>query len=277
MKVLPEVSHYKVGEISKMLGLSVSGLRLYERRGIIKPRRTLESGYRMYNFMDIACIVMNKFFMSLGFSMNESVSLYQAEGPEAIVPQLQRRENEIEEEIRLKKLELEHLREYREKMANAREWVGKCRVTNSPALYCLRYHDEGTLVIGEAEKKEFARWIAHLPFVRITSVYPLENFIARKPHITVHLSITCEWAEKIGFDPGPYSFYIPSYRSVETMAYEPSATFTYDCLDHVYDYMDRHSMKPAHNPFCFCDLMLDNQKGADYLLDRYRQTWVPVE
>lgn len=26
-----------------------------------------------------------------------------------------------------------------------------------------------------------------------------------------------------------------------------------------------------------CDLMLDNEKGSGYLLDRYRQTWTPIE
>ena len=277
MKKLPEVAHYKVSEISKMLGISISGLRLYERRGILKPRRTRDSGYRLYNFMDIACIVMNKFFMSLGFSMNESVSLYRAEGPQEIVAPLKRREREMEEEIRRREMELMHLKEYRKIMACARERVGECVLCQSPALYCLRYHDEGTLVLSEAEKREFARWIGCLPFVRITSTYPLESFIARKPHITVHLSITQAWAERIGFDPGPYSFFVPSYKSVMTMAYEPSATFTYDCLDHVYQFMEKNRLRAAHDPFCFCDLMLDNEKGSGYLLDRYRQTWAPIE
>lgn len=277
MKKLPDVEHYKISDISKMLGISVSGLKLYEKRGILRPVRKQENGYRRYNFMDIACIVMNRFFMSFGFSMNESIGLYNAHEPGDIVGELEKQEKRLKEEILRQEQVLEFLRNYKSEMAHAGDEIGKCIINRHPALYLLKYHDEGTIALNHEEQEEFSRWINHMPFVRITSTYPLENFRARKPHITVYLSITEEWAKRTGFDPGPMSIYLPARRSVTTMAYESSETFTYDCLNHVYDFVAQNGLVLAGDPFCFCDLMLSNHERSGYLLNRYRRTWVPIE
>lgn len=277
VKKLSDVEHYRISDISKMLGISVSGLKLYEKRGILRPVRKQENGYRRYNFMDIACIVMNRFFMSLGFSMNESISLYNAYEPGDIVGRLEDQEKRLREEICRQEQVLEFLDNYKIEMAHAREDIGKCTITQHPALYLFKYHDEGTISLTREEQKEFSRWINHMPFVRITSTYPLESFRARKPHITVYLSITEEWARRTGFDPGPMSTYLPARRSVMTMAYESSETFTYDCLNHVYDFVAQNGLKLAGDPFCFCDLMLNNHERSGYLLNRYRRTWVIIE
>ncbi len=44
----------KIGEVSETLGISVSNIRFYEKKGLIGPDRDKESKYRNYSEEDIS-------------------------------------------------------------------------------------------------------------------------------------------------------------------------------------------------------------------------------
>jgi DNA-binding transcriptional MerR regulator/quercetin dioxygenase-like cupin family protein len=46
------VREYRIGEAARMVGISASALRLWERQGLVRPTRT-RSGYRLYRDADI--------------------------------------------------------------------------------------------------------------------------------------------------------------------------------------------------------------------------------
>ncbi len=62
--------YYKIGEISRLYGVSTDSLRYYEEIGILNPRRD-DNGYRMYSIWDIQTLNVLRELRSIGFSMQE--------------------------------------------------------------------------------------------------------------------------------------------------------------------------------------------------------------
>lgn len=63
---------YKIGEISKMFGLSVQALRYYEREGLLIPKtKSSESGYRYYTWDQFEKLRLIIYLKGLGLSLKE--------------------------------------------------------------------------------------------------------------------------------------------------------------------------------------------------------------
>ncbi|MBE9604653.1 MerR family transcriptional regulator [Acetobacteraceae bacterium H6797] len=60
---------WTVSELAQSFGLTSQGLRFYEQRGLISPRR--KDGARVYDYRDRARLVMIQKFRRLGFSLDE--------------------------------------------------------------------------------------------------------------------------------------------------------------------------------------------------------------
>ncbi|MDP5273934.1 MerR family transcriptional regulator [Chengkuizengella axinellae] len=60
----------KIGELSKLTGVSVRSLRYYEQQGLITPTR-LENGYREYHKFTVEEVNTIKFYLSLGLSTDQ--------------------------------------------------------------------------------------------------------------------------------------------------------------------------------------------------------------
>jgi DNA-binding transcriptional MerR regulator len=60
----------KIGELSRMSGVSIRSLRYYEKQGLITPER-MENNYREYNPMTVEQVKTIKFYLQLGLSTEE--------------------------------------------------------------------------------------------------------------------------------------------------------------------------------------------------------------
>lgn len=62
---------YKVGEVSKLSGISVRTLHHYESRGLLVPSHRSESGYRLYTDGDLQRLQQILFYKTLNFSLDD--------------------------------------------------------------------------------------------------------------------------------------------------------------------------------------------------------------
>jgi DNA-binding transcriptional MerR regulator len=60
----------KIGELSRLTGVSIRSLRYYEKQGLIAPDR-MENNYRIYNPMTVEQVKTIKFYLQLGLSTEE--------------------------------------------------------------------------------------------------------------------------------------------------------------------------------------------------------------
>ncbi|NLN98183.1 MAG: MerR family transcriptional regulator [Eubacteriaceae bacterium] len=58
---------YKIGTVSKLLGIPTQTLRYFEDCGFVHPTTDQESGYRYYNAWDLNFLMECRYMRSLGF------------------------------------------------------------------------------------------------------------------------------------------------------------------------------------------------------------------
>lgn len=62
---------YRIGEVAKILNISVDTLRFYEKSGIISPQKDKNSTYRVYDDWDINYILEYQHFRKMDFTAKE--------------------------------------------------------------------------------------------------------------------------------------------------------------------------------------------------------------
>lgn len=65
----------RIGEVAAGAGVSVQAVRLYERRGLLKPATRLASGYRDYSADAVPFVRFIKLAQQHGFTLEEIKSL----------------------------------------------------------------------------------------------------------------------------------------------------------------------------------------------------------
>ncbi len=62
---------YQIGEVAKRVGMTVEGLRFYERRGLIKPAARSTARYRLYGEREVQALLFVKAAQEMGFALRE--------------------------------------------------------------------------------------------------------------------------------------------------------------------------------------------------------------
>lgn len=156
---------YHIGLISKLLGLSAGGIRLYERGGIVRSQREGDGGYRFYERPDIVSLMLAMSYRGCGFTLGEAEALVNTDDPDFVAESLRRREEKLEAEIRRKKLILERMRENRRMIENAPSQFGRVELRERPAFYRLEFMRGGDLILRPEDYSLFRKWRELSPFV----------------------------------------------------------------------------------------------------------------
>ena len=61
----------QIGEVAKLAQVNIQTIRYYEKRGILRPRKRKESGYRMYDTDTVKTLNFIKHAKELGFTLTE--------------------------------------------------------------------------------------------------------------------------------------------------------------------------------------------------------------
>lgn len=125
---------YSVGEMAEYFGVSRDTLRLYDKMGIISPKKNEKNGYRVYSREDYICFDYVIRLKSLGMSLEDikmMINECTIEKAEAI---MQVQDKLIDERIReLKSLQL-MVRDYQKSFSNAIMHMGRIEIEESPRI-----------------------------------------------------------------------------------------------------------------------------------------------
>lgn len=65
------MSEYTIGELAKKLNITTRTIRYYDQKGLVKPSRVSESGYRLYSAKQVKQLKLIIFLKELGFSLKD--------------------------------------------------------------------------------------------------------------------------------------------------------------------------------------------------------------
>lgn len=125
---------YSVGEMAEAFGVSRDTLRLYDKMGILSPKKNEKNGYRVYSREDYICFDYIVKLKSLGMPLEDikmMINECTIEKAEAI---MQVQDKLIDEKIReLKSLQM-MVRDYRKSFQNAIAHMGSIVIEESPRM-----------------------------------------------------------------------------------------------------------------------------------------------
>lgn len=70
-----------IGETAKMVQMSTSKIRYYEKEGLIKPEKNDENGYRLYGFSQVNKLELIILYKDLGMSLNDIRIIFDYQKP----------------------------------------------------------------------------------------------------------------------------------------------------------------------------------------------------
>lgn len=101
---------YSIGEIAKLMGLSVQTIRYYSNIGLITPCFVNpETGYRFYDAKSFSPLDRAKYFQKLGFTLAEVKEMYEKNDVGYVIDRLNVHAKQMEESIRRQQLLLDEL------------------------------------------------------------------------------------------------------------------------------------------------------------------------
>lgn len=268
---------YHIGLISKLLGLSAEGIRLYERGGIVRSRREGEGSYRFYERPDIVSLMLAMSYRGCGFTLGEAENLINTDDPGFVSESLLRREKGLEAEIRRKEMILERLRENRAMIEKAPSEFGRVELIERPAFYRLEFMRGGELILRPEDYPVFRKWRELAPFVFPSLRGNWEKFLREgKDENAAGLGLMESDAKLLGAEDiaarGIFYRPCPCLRAVMRIEGRfPLLSASY--LEPLKEYADQEGFAVTGDPVSHTFLSINRNGGGM----RYRLVWLPVE
>ena len=257
---------YSIGQVSRLLGLSIEGIRNYEKSGIIQSHRPEDSNYRKYNYLDITSLIRARLYRALGYSLRETEALTNDSDIGDVRAMLNRRRAALTQEIALAELTLRRLEALERSLETLEGELGRVAFCDSPAICRIEFSRNCVIDFSAPAVAAFQRWMDWSPFIYVSSRYC-------RGDVYGGLAMDAEYAEPLGVEVDGRVARIPSRPSLRLTVAESENGFSdVGILQKLYDFADRHRL-------CLAEDMIGHtvigvNKARDYR--RYRRIYVEI-
>lgn len=267
---------YKIGEVSRLLGISIDTLRYYETRGIVTPQKDSETNYRYYDAWDLNFLLDSKWHRSFGIPLADVEKMINEDGLEDFYDRYIHREEELIHTINAYQMKLRALVQQRQRVAKVGEEMGKFRMENSPELVYMRHRNNYEYDLSSNALPLFEKWINLFPFVNHTFEVP-EKCIKDKESAEGYcwgFSLSPDEAIRFGLSIRPPLEYIPAEKSIYTVfSAGGRSTFFKSLREKVIEPVE--SKKHKINGSIHGHLIARTHEKGNFT--RYFEVWVPID
>lgn len=269
------IRSYTTSDICSMYGLSVSGLRYFEEKGLIHPQREQGNRYRVFSLTDCSRLFFCRMLRQYGFSMDQSVQLVLSATPEEYQDKLTRQERLIEAEIARKQLLLGALRRTRDLIHQSAHAL-PVELTFSPSFLRLRLRSSGRHGGACENTEDFQKWYAALPFTAASLRFDRSAMNEPGGEYTYDMGfiITVQEAAGHGIVPNENTSLLPSRPCLYTILHGR------DDLNNIHTNIPAILREISDRQLALCGdpvtrmiCSLDTGKG----MERFDEAWFPIE
>lgn len=265
---------YKIGEVSRLLGLTPEAIRYYEDQGIITPRKAEKTGYRYYNVWDIHILIHARSYRQYGFSLAETAMLLNQSDNRDLIQHLDEKEEEIQEAITEQLRLLRLIRAKKEHIARTEESIGGFRLEYSPEIYRLDTEQNYKLYESREAMDLMREWINRAPFVFPSALLRKEAVESGSEAYSFGLGVDSEYAGRLALRESPYIRFHPARLSVFTAFGSCSRMrFSAENLRPALEFMQRQGLRLCGDAVTRVVLM--RRENGEYI--NRHQVWLPCE
>lgn len=264
---------YKIGDVSKILGISPDLLRYYQKKGVVSPAMGENNNYRYYDAWDINFLIDCLWFKSFGFGIEQTAKLVSDSTYEDILSDMQAKQTEIESSIRREQMLLTRAGQYFEEIGRAKTMLGKCDLVYSPEIYLyLNRYNYDYEKISELQDLSH-RWLQYMPFTHRSFEISRQDLENRTDNFAWGFSMTMDFVKTLGVPLEPPVTHLASEPSVHAVFTSSGRMgFSPRHLAFVMDYVRQNGLTVTGSARgnLVCSVM-ENDK-----LTGYFEVWLPV-
>lgn len=212
---------YKIGTISKLLGIPIQTLHYYEKCGFVTPLKDQNSNYRYYDVWDVNYLLDSKQLRSFNFSNAEIEQIINNDCVVEIQRKFDKQENKLLDLIYHYQAVLDTLNAEKKRLSAFHQQIGKFTEKNNPRLYFNRYRLNNSYRISEDRNEipQIDNWLSHMPFVTATFKITQESLNKKEPQAIDYwwgFSISTKKAKELNI-PLQGAEYISSQKCIYTV------------------------------------------------------------
>lgn len=274
----------KINDVAQITGLSVNGIRYYEREGVIKP--IYRGKYRYYKLSMVSTLTRTMSFRSLGFSLSDAVRLAHCASVDELQSAFLRQRQTVEEEIVEKQRVLNAIENRVRCLNEIRLQYGRCSLAQGP-----EYYMEPELILGsdgtDIPKKNphgqnFFAQCGQVcdPLVAPAILIPLEELRKTKDILTVRTGpgvpggvLSQENRELLRQDTSVCCF-VPQLCIYTVTHIGEGVRLQRSFFSHVFQYAAHRNLEFSGDAYTYRLAALEESPGADANI--YIQAWFPV-
>lgn len=274
---------YKIGDVSKILGISPDLVRYYEKKGVVSPVKNKSNDYRYYETRDTNFLIDCLFYKNFGFSIEETAELVRNCSMDEISHRFDANERQLEETIRRSQLLLRRSREYRETVAGIPAHLGQCSFRERPA--CIYYINRHNQVYNTEPRMQAVtqQWLKYLPFSRRSFIVPQNALLSASPADDFQwgFSLSEDYAAILGASAEPPVMRIPAQHCVYTVFSSPDSSFSPRYLDYAVAFIREQGLSLCGD--VYGNLLISSREDGPLALTPgqpqlagYFEAWLPV-
>ena len=267
---------YKIGDVSKILGISPDLLRYYEKKGVVMPEKDENNDYRYYDFWDINFLLDCLWFKNFGFSIDQIADMVQIPSADELSDLFLGKEDELHAQIARSQLLLQRSKEHREDLQKAKNDLGTIRITESPEYirYLNRYTD--TFPTSPELQHLSHDWLALMPFTRRCFEISKKDLLSDDgKDYAWGLSLDMDYVRRLNVSTAHPVVHIAPHRSIRSVFKSTGkGNFSPELLSYLVDYCQENHLTitgPARGNL-LCSVRAE---GSD--LTGYFEVWIPIE
>lgn len=269
---------YKIGTISKILGIPAQTLHYYETCGFVTPEKDAQSGYRYYDAWDINFLLDSKYWQSYEFSTSSVETMIHHDSVSEIQSKLANQKEVLLDRLIFYQNLIEQISEEQQRLASLSAHLGQRELTLSPILYYDTYRKNNSYqASGQTSSLPMMeQWIKAFPFVQATFLVDKESAACNSSASLAYwwgFSVTPAKARSLNLDFCSQASFLPARKSIYTV-FEASTrnTFSRSLQEQVFTPILKEGFQITDNPAG--RLIVRTHEPGNY--KRYFEIWVPV-
>ncbi len=266
----------KISEISRMTGISPSGIRYYEKAGVISPQRGKNQKYRNFSMHELHLLMLCKTYREYGFSLQETIDFLNRSDSRQIKTGLESLRSRLDREIREKQLLLDLIDERTGNYAACPVDDTCIQSAQMPALIRVKLWQPGSRENEFLPFEQFSDWAERYPFVESSLLLSKNTLLYAQGEIETDwgLAIEQKYAQALNFYPQSAASYIPACTCIQLIVkVSEDLTISSSQLNDLRNFLAENHLHIAGPAVS----RLLNAINIDDQITRLDCLWIPIE
>ncbi|MEL7571160.1 MAG: MerR family transcriptional regulator [Eubacteriaceae bacterium] len=268
----------KIGDVSKLLNMTVETLRFYESENIIKPTRKVDSKYRVYETWDVFYLMECLKYRSFDISVRDISKILYAEDLNFFLKKLEEKQKKVSDTIRYNTMLAEKIEKYKSRLETVEFNEGNFWFENIPEQNYVVYVESNGDQYDDINKANslLSELLKFLPFVEFGEHISAADLLSRNEvnHNTWSLLIENKYLNLLNLPFNDLVVTLPSHLALCTIVNAgEKGELSYKLLDPALEYLNKNNF--VINGDITGKLLLRTHQDKQFC--RYFEMQIPVK